>query len=235
MSIFVLVHGAWGGGWQWRATANHLRDCGHEVYAPTLAGMGDRSRLGSKEIGLTTHIDDVSNLLWFEDLHDVVLVGWSYGAWVVEGVADVMPERLRIVVNLDGGPVAEGRSLSDGIEADDPIRAWLKRGEAVPPPTEAELADALEDTVVRHWAAERERSQPDRAFSEAYPDRGGRRTSVAHVYLACMDQEIDAEGDAHLARLRNEGGWEVVEIQLNHLGVLYEPKVVADALHAIAS
>jgi pimeloyl-ACP methyl ester carboxylesterase len=197
--------------------------------------MGDRSRLGSKGIGLTTHIDDVSNLLWFEDLHDVVLVGWSYGAWVVEGVADVMPERLRMVVNHDGGPVAEGQSISNEIEADDPIRAWLQRDEPVPPPTEAELADALEDVVVRRFVAERERSQPARGFSEAYPERGGRRASVPHVYLACMDQAIDTEGEAHLARLRNDDRWEVAEVQLNHLGVLYAPKVVADALHAIAT
>ncbi len=77
--------------------------------------------------------------------------------------------------------------------------------------------------------------RPARAFSEAYPERGGRRASVAHVFLACMDQAIDAEGEAYLARLRNDGGWEVVEVQVNHLGLLYEPKVVADALHAIAS
>jgi pimeloyl-ACP methyl ester carboxylesterase len=195
--------------------------------------MGDRSRLGSKGVGLTTHIDDVSNLLWFEDLHDVVLVGWSYGAWVVEGVADVMPERLRMVVNHDGGPVAEGQAIANEIEADNPIRAWLQRDEPVPPPTEADLADALDDAVVRRFVAERERSQPARAFSEAYPERGGRRASVAHVYLACMDQ-IGAEGEAHLASLRTDGRCEVVELQLNHLGVLYAPKVVADALHAIA-
>ena len=161
MSVFVLVHGGWGGGWQWRRTANALRLRGHEVYTPTLAGMGDRAHLflDPASLTLSTHIQDVVQLLYFEDLEDVILVGWSYGGAVVDGVADQVPQRLRLVVNIDGEVAEEGRTLIEGWtpEAREEMHDFLEDARAtgwMRPPTADEMADALTDPHLRNWVAD---------------------------------------------------------------------------------
>jgi pimeloyl-ACP methyl ester carboxylesterase len=101
MAVFVLVHGAWHGGWCWKKVAERLRAAGHEVHAPTLTGLGERSHLTSPQVGLSTHIQDVVNLLQWERLEDVVICGHSYGGMVITGVADRAGERLSSMVYLD--------------------------------------------------------------------------------------------------------------------------------------
>ncbi len=101
MAIFVLVHGAFIDGWSWRWMAAELRAAGHEVFTPILAGHGERVHLASPEIDLETHIADVVNLLHYEDLTAVVLVGWSYGGMIAAGAADRAPERIAHMVYLD--------------------------------------------------------------------------------------------------------------------------------------
>jgi len=98
---FVLVHGAWGGGWDWRNVADRLSADGYRVYRPTLTGQGEHVHLSSTNVDLETHIEDIVNLILWEDLHDVVLVGHSYGGMVITGVADRVPDRIRRVVYLD--------------------------------------------------------------------------------------------------------------------------------------
>ena len=101
MTTFVLVHGAWHGGWCWREVAGRLQSAGHRVFAPTLTGLADRSHLLSRETGLETHILDIVNLLAWEELDDAVLCGHSYGGMVVTGAADRAAGRLRALVYLD--------------------------------------------------------------------------------------------------------------------------------------
>ena len=110
---FVLVHGATAGGWEWKRTGQFLTDDGHTVYRATLTGLGEREHLNSADIDLQTHIDDVVNLILFEDLHDVVLTGHSYGGMVITGVMDRIPERIRHVVFLDAAVPADGQSIWD--------------------------------------------------------------------------------------------------------------------------
>ncbi len=121
---FVLVHGATAGGWEWKRAGQALLDEGHVVYRPTLTGLGEREHLNSTEVDLQTHIDDVVNLILFEDLHDVVLTGHSYGGMVVTGVMDRIPERLRQVVFLDAAVPEDGQSIWDlfGGQGQDPER-----------------------------------------------------------------------------------------------------------------
>src|SRR5436190_10040008 len=97
----VVVHGATAGGWEWKRAARFLTDDGHTVYRATLTGLGEREHLNSPDIDLQTHINDVVNLILYEDLHDVVLTGHSYGGMVITGVIDRIPERIRHVVYLD--------------------------------------------------------------------------------------------------------------------------------------
>ena len=127
MATFVLVHGAWGGGLIWRRNAQELRKAGHEVYTPTLTGLGDRKHLLRHDIDLGTHIKDVLGLIDYEDLSDIVLVGHSYGGMVVSGVADAVPDKIASLVYLDAFVPENGRALFD----------LLPRGRPRPPPCRA--------------------------------------------------------------------------------------------------
>ena len=146
---FVLVHGATAGGWEWKrtgqfltddlhvvdaaatgavafaaaTTGQFLADDGHTVYRATLTGLGEREHLNSVDIDLQTHIGDVVNLILFEDLHDVVLTGHSYGGMVVTGVMDRIPERIRHVVFLDAAVPQDGQSLWDLFGSRGPLPA----------------------------------------------------------------------------------------------------------------
>jgi pimeloyl-ACP methyl ester carboxylesterase len=113
MATFVLVHGGWAGGWQWRRVAGPLRAAGHDVFTPTLTGLGERVHLASPAIALNTHVEDVANVLHYEDLTDVILVGYSYSGMVITGVAERMPERLAQLVYLDAFVPEDGQSLAD--------------------------------------------------------------------------------------------------------------------------
>lgn len=110
---FVVVHGATAGGWEWKRCAKFLTDDGHEVYRVTLTGLGERMHLNSTEVDLQTHINDVVNTILFEDLHDVVLTGHSYGGMVITGVMDRVPDRIRHVVFLDAAVPDDGMSIWD--------------------------------------------------------------------------------------------------------------------------
>jgi pimeloyl-ACP methyl ester carboxylesterase len=98
MATYVLIHGAWHSGWKWRVVAPALRRAGHELYAPSLTGMGERKHLAHPGINLDTHIQDVVSLIEMEDLNDVLLVGHSYGGMIVTGAADRVTERIRQLI-----------------------------------------------------------------------------------------------------------------------------------------
>jgi pimeloyl-ACP methyl ester carboxylesterase len=110
---YVLVHGASGGGWDWRHIGQLLSAKGHSVYRATLTGLGERAHLASPEITLTTHIDDVVNLILFEALDEVVLVGHSYGGMVITGVMNRLPENIKQVFFLDAFVPADGMPAID--------------------------------------------------------------------------------------------------------------------------
>jgi len=110
---FVVVHGATAGGWEWKRCGKFLTDDGHTVYRVTLTGLGERMHLNSTEVDLQTHINDVVNTILFEDLHDVVLTGHSYGGMVITGVMDRVPERIKHVVFLDAAVPDDGQSIWD--------------------------------------------------------------------------------------------------------------------------
>ena len=198
----MLVHGGWGGGWQWRQVADRLRQHGHDVFTPTLTALGDRSHLTAAPVDLSLHIRDVVQMLFFEDLTDVVLVGWSYGGAVVDGVADLVPERLQHVVNLDGEVVREGVALMEGWtdEARNAMRDMLDEAEAtgwMPAPSADDMAGDLHDPQLREWVAARERPQPFATDTEPYPDKGGRRFTVRHTFIRCSDDALARGGCCH--------------------------------------
>jgi pimeloyl-ACP methyl ester carboxylesterase len=113
MSTFVLVHGLGGGSWNWKGVRQNLIALGHEVFTPTLTGVGERSHLASRDVNLDTHICDVSNLLKWENLDEVILVGHSYGGAVVTGAADKEATRIKKLVYLDAFILPDGKSVMD--------------------------------------------------------------------------------------------------------------------------
>ncbi len=110
---FVMVHGATAGGWEWKRCGAFLQQDGHTVYRATLTGLGERMHLSDTGYDLQTHINDVVNLILFEDLHDIVLTGHSYGGMVITGVMDRVPERIKHVVFLDAAVPQDGQSIWD--------------------------------------------------------------------------------------------------------------------------
>ncbi len=110
---YVLVHGAFDGGWCWTGVARRLRALGHTVYTPTLTGLGERSHVMAARPTIDTFIEDVAQVLHFEDLTEVLLVGHSFAGSVISGVADRMPERLQHLVYLDAAVALPGQALTD--------------------------------------------------------------------------------------------------------------------------
>jgi pimeloyl-ACP methyl ester carboxylesterase len=111
MATFVLVHGAWHGGWCWQKLTPFLEAAGHQVHAPTLTGLAERASELSPDVGLDTHIQDIVGLLLDKDLHGVILVGHSYGGMVITGVVDQAPERIGRLVYLDTFVPRDGESM----------------------------------------------------------------------------------------------------------------------------
>ena len=136
---FVLVHGAWHGGWCWRRVSDLLEKKGHKVFAPTMTGLGERSHLIGGKIDLATHVTDIVNVIKWENLSDVVLVGHSYGGVVISGVAEQMREAIGSIVFLDAFLPASGDSLAT--KASQPVReaiaGLMEKGETAMKPVSA--------------------------------------------------------------------------------------------------
>jgi len=136
---YVIVHGAWGGGWDWRHVADLLAADGNTVYRPTLSGLGEHVNLSNTNLDLDTHIQDIVNVILWENLHDVVLVGHSYGGMVITGVADRMPDRIKCLVYVDALLPENGEcvnaiippKLKQPVENGFVIPTWVKDN---PPP-----------------------------------------------------------------------------------------------------
>src|SRR5918998_890613 len=110
---YVLVHGSWGGGWQWAPVAERLRAQGHRVFTPTQTGLGERRHLLSRDITIDTFVEDIVNVLEAEELRDVILAGHSSGGFPITGAADRAAERIRHVVYVDAAIAQGGQSYFD--------------------------------------------------------------------------------------------------------------------------
>ncbi len=115
MAIFVLCHGGWVGGWQWQEVASLLRAAGHDVFTPTLTGLGERVHLAHPDIDLNTHIQDILMVLKYEDLRNVILVGYGISGVVISGVAEEAAERIGHLVYLDAYVLDDGQSVANQV------------------------------------------------------------------------------------------------------------------------
>ncbi len=156
---YVIIHGAWGGGWAFKEVDRLLSADGHKVYRPTLTGQGERSHLAGTNIDLSLHIQDVVNVILWENLHDVVLVGHSYGGMVITGVADRVPDRIKHVIYLDAFLPENGESADNiraGMGLDMPVKdgfimpVWLKGNEPLPHDVPHPAKTWSEPIVLKH-------------------------------------------------------------------------------------
>lgn len=218
MATFVLVHGAFGGGWSWnRTVVPRLRQAGHDARAVTLTGLGERTHLASPEVSLETHIQDVVNVLFYEDLHDVVLVGHSYGGMVITGVADRCPERLAQLVYLDAAVPADGEAIADRFGAGGRqarIEQAQREGDGWRIPPGPMQADDPPELVA--WAGPRRSPQPLRTMIE--PIRLRREeTTLPRAFVYCAAGKTPDSPQAQRARaLQADRRWRYFELPTGH-------------------
>ena len=193
--VFVLVHGAWHGGWCWRWLAPLLRKQGHEVYAPTLTGLGERAHLLAPEIDLTMHIEDVLAVLRYEDLSNVVLVGHSYGGMVIAGVVERSPERIAHAIYLDAFLPNDGESIRDIGNPDlDEIAATYGDGWRMPPPGGAAGFGVTDPDDVA-WIDARLGDQPYATFTEPIRLTRSEDDGIARSFILATDSLFPAHAD----------------------------------------
>lgn len=233
---FVLVHGAWHGGWCWREVDGLLSARGHRVFTPTQTGLGERAHLMSRSITLDTFIEDIAQVLRFERLEDVVLVGHSFGGHAVSGVADRMPERLRHLVYLDSMVLESGQSPFDTLPPD-VVAGRIKAAEetsgglSLPPSSlkglgifRPEDAAKVEGRLTPH---------PASTYSAKLELRNPLGNGLPRTYIACSDPIYSPlEGSRALVRRL---GWPMVELATGHDAMITAPEATANLLHEIAA
>jgi pimeloyl-ACP methyl ester carboxylesterase len=249
MAEFVLVPGAWIGGWAWADVARALRGQGHDVYPTTLTGLGERAHLAGPSVDLETHIKDIEGVLSFEDLHEVVLVGHSYAGAPVTGAADRAVDRLAKVVYVDSGPLFDGGAYID--MQPPPLRELIERrvaeegdGWRLPMQSWDEIQSvngaSLEglDEELRARIRERAVSHPFGTYTQPLHLKNPDRTKLPHVLVSNgfpIDQvkELIASGHPWFAELAGPQ-WSFVELLTSHWPMFSAPKELAEVLAAIA-
>ena len=248
MDAYVLVGGGWLGGWCWQRVARRLREEGHDVYPVTLTGLGERVHLASPQVDLETHITDVVNLIEFEDLHDVVLLGHSYGGLVVTGAADRIPERISQLVYLDTAPLPDGAillekfSLSSFERTEDQVQ---ELGEGwkfpIPPPEELANMASLEGVDEDHLRLlySRATPQPFGTYTQPLRLKNPAREGLAKLGILCsfsleQVQEMIASGNP-LFRELDGPEWRFVELPTGHWPMFSRPEDLAELLLELPS
>jgi pimeloyl-ACP methyl ester carboxylesterase len=231
MTDFLLVHGAWHGGWCWRLVANGLRAAGHRVLTPTLTGQGERLHLLDASVGLDTHVQDVLAVLENEELSDVVLVGHSYGARPT--VLATAHPAVRHWVSLDGVAVIPGLALLHGLPepALAAARAQLVDGVGSPPLAAAAIGVPA-DHPHHDWVERRMTAMAWKAFEDPLPPWPARFASLPRTYVEALGNEMEGVR-AGLAQARAEG-WPLVSIDSGHDLMVTAPDAVVAVLLEIA-
>jgi pimeloyl-ACP methyl ester carboxylesterase len=233
MATYVLVHGGGHGGWCYQRVARILRAAGHEVYAPTLTGLGERSHLLDDRVDLRRHVEDVVAVLHYEDLRDVVLVGHSYGGMVITGIADRAAARIGRLVFLDAANPVNGQSLVDVsgpiIEAVRPMGEVVDGIELVLlPAPDAGLLYGVTDPNDLAWMAERLTGHPWKCFEQRLELTNEEALSAIPQYHIVCTSTLATRDKALMDRARSEG--RLWDIDTGHDLMITEPEKTAEAL-----
>ncbi|HUD17405.1 MAG TPA: alpha/beta hydrolase [Acidimicrobiales bacterium] len=237
MATFVLVHGGGHGGWCYRDVAAILRSSGHAVHAPTMTGVGERSHLVGPQVDLDLHIRDITNVLHYEDLTDVLLVGHSYGGMVITGVADRATARIAGLVYLDAANPVNGQSLVDVagpiIEATRPLGEVVDGTELVLLPAPGAGAFyGVTDPDQLAWMDERLTGHPWKCFEQPLELTNEEALWAIPQYHVVCTATLATRDPELMGRARAEG--RLWDIDTGHDLMITEPQKVAGALLEIA-
>ena len=235
MATFVVVHGAWSAGWAWKNMRPLLRERGHELFTPTHTGLGERSHLARPDIDLEVHIADVLGVLRFEDLHDVVLVGHSYGGIVATGVTDRVAERIAHLVYLDAFVPRDGQSLADltGAAAHARVLAAAREhGDGWRVPPNPMPPDTSADDLA--WATPLRIMQPLKTFEQKLRLTGAVE-QLSRSYIYCTRPGPGDVFRQFTNRARSEPGWSYFELDASHNPHITMPDTLAALLDGIAT
>jgi pimeloyl-ACP methyl ester carboxylesterase len=232
MATFVLVHGAWHGGWCWARVARILRQAGHDVFAPTLTGVCERSHLRTPDTGLETHILDIVNEMKWKGMQKVVLVGHSYGGMVISGVAEKMEKSIASFVMLDAFMAEDGQAVTDlqPPAAREQILAAQREGVTALPPRPAEFFKVNEKD--RSWVDAQCTPQPINCFLQKLTLSGARERIAKKTYIRAAAYP-SPYFDAGLASARAKN-WRVHEVPSGHDVMLDMPERLAEILQEVA-
>jgi pimeloyl-ACP methyl ester carboxylesterase len=226
---FVLIHGAWHGGWCWRRVADLLKREGHRVYAPSLTGLADRSHLLSKDITLDTHIADIVNLMKWEDLRDVCLVAHSYGGWPASGALEQIHDRVAAIVWLDAFKPANGDRGTDFASAFSrkAFEESVARGEPARPPPPASVF--LVNEADQAWVDAKLTRQPNGVSTQPIQLSGARERVAKKLYIRAPRYAQPAFDRAY-AECRADNSWRTLETDAGHDVMIDAPEWLAEVL-----
>jgi pimeloyl-ACP methyl ester carboxylesterase len=221
---FVLVHGAWHGGWCWRRVVDRLTAKGHYVVAPTLSGVGERSHLKPDDIDLTTHIDDVVGEVKWKDLDDVVLVGHSYGGMVITGVAEQLHGRIAAIVYLDAFMPGDGQSLANFTTR----TSWPEPVTPAPPVSYFHVNE--KDAA---WVQSKLTAHPTQCFTDKLKVTGAYQSIAKKLYVRAP--LFAQKGfDQALERCRADKSWQTETVTCGHDVMIDQPAELTAMLERLA-
>ena len=230
---FVLVHGAWHGGWCWRRVADLLEKKGHKVFVPTMTGLGACSHMMSKDINLTTHITDIANLIKWDDLSDIVLVGHSYGGFIISGVAEQVGDKIGSIVFLDAFYPDSGDSLASA--SSQPVReaiaAATGRGEIGLKPVPAAVFRVNEKD--RAWVDSKCTPHPMGTLTDKIAHAGAREKIAKKTYVRAKGYP-SVPFDAALDKIKANSAWKTFEMTAGHDAMVDQPQELTDILLQVA-
>lgn len=240
LRTFVLVHGAWHGGWCWRRVADPLRARGHRVFAPSLTGLGDRAHLFAKDISLQTHVQDIVSVVEMEELSDFVLVGHSYGGFVISGVADALRDRVSHYIYLDGSvppDMSPGASFSwAGFNPPEAREARLKavreQGNGVALPSPPPGAFAVTEPLDVAWLQRRLRPMPLGTFVETFTFKNSGSNGLKRTYVASTKPPYALLVPTQ-NRVRSDKTWAFTTIEAGHDSMVTAPEELASLLMTV--
>jgi pimeloyl-ACP methyl ester carboxylesterase len=230
---FLVCHGAWSGGWAWKKMHPLMSAAGHRLVTPTYTGIGEREHLATPSIDLETHIEDILNVIRYEDLRDIVLIGHSYGGMVATGVADRARDRIAQLIYLDAFVPKHGQSLLD---LNEPARQRMldavKAGDGwrLPPsPTPPDTAPADVE-----WLTDHRVRQPIKCFEMSLELHGGELT-LPRSYIYALRATPADTFRPFAERAKSEPGWRYYEIDASHAPNVTAPETLVSLLEKIVS
>lgn len=215
-ATIVIVHGAWVGGWRWRAVANLLIGRGHEVFTPTLTGLGERAHLTSRDVNLTLHARDIANLIKYEQLNNILLVGHSYGGMPISAVTEIVPEGvIGSILYLDAFFPENDQCLNDLVPGPLHLPPTPEEYLVAPPRVNLVGFNAHMTADDRSSYEERRTPQSVYCFNEKARLQGARERIPQKTYVAATGYKNDTFVPM-ANKLRQRPGWRVEEMPFTH-------------------